>query len=66
MEFFYKLLGLPEVASAHGHQVDNFIVYVHWLMFALFFGWLIYFVVTLFKFNASRTAKANYHGVQHH
>ena len=36
MEFFYKLLGLPEVASANGHKVDNFIVYVHWLMFALF------------------------------
>ena len=66
MEFFYKLLGLPEVASANGSKVDNFIVYVHWLMIVLFIGWLIYFVVTLYRFRASRKPKANYHGVQHH
>jgi cytochrome c oxidase subunit 2 len=66
MEFFYKLLGLPEVASSHGHKVDNFIVYVHWLMIALFVGWFIYFVLTLWKFNARRNAKANYFGVRNH
>jgi cytochrome c oxidase subunit 2 len=66
MELMYKLLGLPEVASAHGNKVNDFIVYVHWLMFVLFVGWLIYFAFTLFKFNAKRTPKANYHGVQHH
>jgi cytochrome c oxidase subunit 2 len=63
---FYKLLGLPEVASAHGHKVDNFIVYVHWLMIALFGGWFIYFVITLWRFNAKRSAKANYFGVRSH
>jgi len=66
MEFFYKLLGLPNVASAHGHQVDNFIVYLHWLMIALFFGWLAYFVYTLYRFNARRTPKASYFGVRSH
>lgn len=66
MELFYKILGLPEVASTHGHRVDNFIVYVHWLMIALFFGWLAYFVYTLYKFNARRTKKANYFGVRNH
>lgn len=66
MELMYKLLGLPGVASAHGHKVDDFIVYVHWLMAVLFVGWFIYFVIVLFKFNQRRTAKANYHGVQHH
>ena len=66
MELMYKLLGLPAVASAHGDKVNNFIVYVHWLMFALFFGWLIYFIFTLFHFRQSRSPKANYHGVRHH
>src|SRR5574339_408493 len=66
MEFFYKALGLPEVASAHGQTGDNFIVYIHWLMIALFFGWLAYFVFALYKFNARRTQKANYFGVRNH
>jgi cytochrome c oxidase subunit 2 len=66
MSFFYKLLGLPEVASAHGHKVDNFIVYVHWLMIALFFGWLVYFIYTLYRFSKTRTPKANYFGVRSH
>jgi cytochrome c oxidase subunit 2 len=66
MEPFYKLLGLPGVASEHGHKVDNFIVYVHWLMIALFVGWLIYFLFTLYHFRQSRVAKANYFGVRNH
>ena len=36
-----QLLGLPELASAHGHKVDNFIGYVHWLMIVLFVGWFL-------------------------
>ena len=35
-----KLLGLPVVASEQAQQVDNLMVYVHWLMIALFVGWL--------------------------
>src|SRR5215471_2785306 len=63
---FYQLLGLPDTASAHGQKVDNFIVYVHWLMIALFVGWLVYFVFTLYHFRKSRVPKANYFGVRHH
>jgi len=66
MEFSYKLLGLPDVASAHGRQVDSFIVYIHWLMVALFVGWLIYFLFTLYHFRSHRVPKANYFGVRHH
>lgn len=66
MEFMYKLLGLPETASGHGPKVDNFIVYVHWLMLALFVGWLIYFLFTLYHFRQSRSPKANYFGVRSH
>ncbi len=61
-----ELLGLPEVASAHGHKVDNFIGYVHWLMAVLFVGWLCYFLYTLYRFRQSKTPKANYAGVRSH
>ena len=30
----------PVLASEHGQSVDNLIIYVHWLMIALFVGWL--------------------------
>jgi cytochrome c oxidase subunit II len=61
-----KLLGLPVLASEHGQRVDNLIIYIHWLMIALFVGWLAYFAYTLFRFRQSRQPKADYHGVRHH
>ena len=61
-----KLLGLPVLASEHGQQVDNLIIYVHWLMIVLFVGWLVYFVYTLFRFHRSRNPKADYFGVRNH
>src|SRR5215212_7489940 len=61
-----KLLGLPVVASEHGQQVDNLIIYVHWLMIALFVGWLAYFAYALFRFHRSRNPKADYVGVKNH
>jgi hypothetical protein len=39
-----KLLGLPELASVHGADVDKLIVYVHYLMIVLFIGWGAYFL----------------------
>ena len=41
-------------------------VYVHWLMLALFVGWIIYFFYALYRFRQSRNPKANYHGVHNH
>jgi cytochrome c oxidase subunit 2 len=61
-----KLLGLPALASEHGQQVDDLIIYVHWLMIALFAGWSVYFVYTLFRFHRSRNPKADYFGVRNH
>lgn len=61
-----KLLGLPIVASEHGKDVDNLIIYVHWLMIALFVGWLAYFAYTLFRFHRARNPKADYVGVRNH
>jgi len=61
-----KLLGLPLLASKHGQAVDNLMVYIHWLMIALFAGWLIYFAIALFCFRQSRHPRANYLGVKSH
>src|SRR3954466_6969785 len=61
-----KILGLPVLASEHGQSVDNLIIYVHWLMIALFVGWLGYFAYALFRFHRSRNPKADYIGVRDH
>jgi cytochrome c oxidase subunit 2 len=61
-----KLLGLPVLASEHGKDVDNLIIYVHWLMIVLFVGWLAYFAYALFRFHRSRNPKADYIGVKSH
>lgn len=61
-----KLLGLPVLASENGQGVDNLIIWVHWLMIALFVGWLGYFCYALFRFNRTRNPKADYQGVRNH
>ena len=65
-EFWRKLLGLPVLASEHGRHVDDLIIYMHWLMIALFVGWLVYFVYALFRFRRSRNPRADYVGVKGH
>jgi cytochrome c oxidase subunit 2 len=64
--FAQHILGMPELASKNGAKVDALIVYVHWLMLALFIGWIIYFGYAIWRFRASRNPKANYHGVKNH
>ena len=61
-----KLLGLPVLASEHGKDVDNLIIYVHWLMIVLFVGWIAYFVYVLIRFRKSRNPTADYVGVKNH
>lgn len=65
-DLFVKLLGLPELASVHGADVDKLILYVHYLMAALFAGWAAYFLYCLFRFRQGRHPKADYHGVRGH
>ncbi len=60
--FAHKILGLPELASSNGQAVDNLMVYVHWLMLALFVGWIIYFGYVLWRFNVARNKTASYEG----
>jgi cytochrome c oxidase subunit 2 len=64
--FANHILGMPELASKNGAAVDALIVYVHWLMIALFVGWMIYFGYAVWRFRASRHPKADYQGVRNH
>lgn len=61
-----KFLGLTNLASEHGQGVNDLLVYLHWLMFALFFGWLAYFLYAVWRFRQKRQAKADYVGVKSH
>src|SRR5277367_2957010 len=65
-ELTFKLLDLPPLASENGQDVDNLIIYVHWLMLALFVGWIIYFFYAVNRFRSSRNPKADYVGVTSH
>ena len=57
---------MPVDASEHGPALDRLSANVHWLMLVLFVGWGLYFIFVLWRFNAKRNPKANYHGVQSH
>jgi len=60
--FAYHILGLPERAAAGAKPIDDLMVYVHYLMLALFVGWSLYFVYVLWRFNARRAAAADHEG----
>ena len=64
--FGEKILGLPPLASTNGVGVDDLIIYVHWLMLALFLGWICYFFYALCRFRMSKNPKADYVGVKNH
>ena len=61
-----KLFYMPEVASAHGPQMDHVNDLVHWLMLALFVGWSVFFIFTLLRFRKGRNPQANYTGAKTH
>jgi len=65
-KLFNDILGLPALASEHGQEVDDLIIYVHILMIVLFVGWIAYFAYVLFRFHRSRNPRADYVGVKGH
>jgi cytochrome c oxidase subunit 2 len=65
-DWFAKLLGMPPLASSNGQDVDDLIIYVHWLMLALFIGWIVYFGYAVWRFSSARNPKADYVGVKSH
>ena len=58
------LLSLPPDASTHRPTLDHLTVFIHYLMFALFTGWTIYYVFVLIRFCKGRNPKANYGGAK--
>ena len=61
-----RFLGLPEVASQHGAQIDNVTSWVHWLMVILFVLWGALFAFMLVRFRSKRNPKADYTGLKSH
>ena len=59
-------LGLPEVASAHGADIDHIIVLIHILMGLMFIGWLALFLYMLVRFRRKRHPRADYVGMRGH
>jgi cytochrome c oxidase subunit 2 len=59
----HEILKLPPVGTEHGPKIDDFILYVHYLMVVLFIGWTAYFIYALFKFRATPARKAVNAGV---
>ena len=66
IERMAQWLGMPQLASENGLQVDELIVLVHWLMLILFIGWLAYFGYAVWRFSSKRNPKADYEGVKGH
>ncbi len=58
------LMGMPENASEHGYTIDTMLEFCHWLILLLALGWSIFFVITIWRFRASRSPKADYYGVR--
>lgn len=61
-----EMFFLPIGASSHSHEIDMIIYLVHGLMFLLFTGWAVFFVMVLFKFNRKANPRANYQGTTSH
>ena len=55
---------MPLNGSAHGAELDQITVMLHWLMAILFVGWGIFFVYVLVRFRAGRNPQASYTGTK--
>ena len=59
-------LGLPQVASQHGPDIDKVTSWVHILMFIMFVGWSAFFLYMLVRFRKKRHPVADYAGLRTH
>ena len=60
------LLGLPVNAVSHGDKIDQIITIMHVIMFVIFVGWSVFFVIALIRFRKKKNPKADYVGVKSH
>ncbi len=60
----HDILGLPLVASAHGSEIDQMLVVIHWMIVILFVGWGSFFIYTLIRFRKSKNQNADPVGVK--
>lgn len=59
-------INVVENYSYHGRGINSLMLWVHWLMLALFVGWGTFYLVCLFKFRRDKNPQASYHGVKNH
>src|SRR3954463_271144 len=57
---------LPLNAAAHGARIDGALNWVHVLMAILFVGWILFFVIALWRFRRAKNPVASYPGVPSH
>lgn len=57
-------LGIAPEASAHAHEIDSMLNWVHWFMLILFVGWTTFFLYTLWRFRRRTHPKADHDGVK--
>src|SRR3954467_5363728 len=57
---------LPLNAAAHGARIDGALNWVHVLMAILFVGWILFFVIALWRFRRAKNPVASYTGVTSH
>ena len=60
--FAEKILVLPVRAATGAKSIDDLIVWVHYLMLALFIGWIAYFLYAVWRFSAKKNPRASYEG----
>ena len=62
----HDVLKIPLGASEHAHRMDDFMVYIHYLMVLLFVIWTAYFLYVIVRFRKGAHPKADYVGVKSH
>ncbi|HWP81321.1 MAG TPA: hypothetical protein VNN76_01565 [Bacteroidota bacterium] len=59
-------LGMPIDAAAHGAEIDQMTVVMHWIMLILFIGWGLFFTYAIIRFRRTKSVRADYAGVKSH
>lgn len=59
-----RWLGMPDLASAHGGEIDRLMLIIHIFMVLFFAGWLLFGCYTLIRFRQRKNPKADYQGTR--